>query len=45
MLLALILFGIAGVIVFHGTPAIVTMCIWYTLFVTVCYICEKNERR
>lgn len=45
MLLALILFGIAGIVVFHSFPAVVYMLVWYVLIVTCFYISERSERR
>lgn len=44
MLAMLILLGIAGIVVFHAVPAVVYMLVWYTMVVTVCYICERRER-
>lgn len=44
MLAMLILFGIAGIVVFHAVPAIVYMLVWYTMVVTCLYFCERTER-
>ena len=44
MLLGLILFGIAGIVVFHSFPAVVYLLVWYELIVTCFYINERIER-
>ena len=45
MLTLCVLFGIAGIIIFHNFPPVVYMFIWYTLIVTCFWIEEKIESR